>query len=380
MAATMVVGAHHTKSVAIQSPAATPSRSPSKRGVVLTQNQKQALIDNLQLESKIPYEIGLELFVLIGHAVAERARKLRAQYALQSQSLRTRIELRINRIPQAIRKANMGELYDKYLESTKQPPETAKALESSTKQQSPAKSDSHSSKHTEIITGLPPRGIKRNSDHISADDDKENTPDPTMPLNSKKRVKPNAIHPSNPKFVLSPRSANAQNIVHQSPARPQLGSPQKSYLSHATSPLKPSITVSINKAASPVKAVAVAATGGMTDAATANTVEKPRATRTRGAATKATKSQTATAAKKAKAAPITRAKRGVEPAVKDEGSRTVSAASNASNATTVVRKAGRGAGTTAATKAKGKSAPKKAVPAAKVEEPAQGRRVLRKRG
>ncbi|KAL8643165.1 MAG: hypothetical protein Q9228_000227 [Teloschistes exilis] len=358
----MNAGAHHTRSIVIQSPAATPSRSPSKKAVMLTQNQKQALIDNLQLE------------------ITERARKLRAQYALQAQSLRTRIELRINRIPQAIRKANMGELYDKYLENTRQPPETAKAPESSTKQQSPAKSNtSSSSKDVESIAGLP-RVIKRNSDHISADDDKENTPDPTMPLNCKKRVKPNTIHPSNPKTVLSPRSANAQNIVHQSPARPQLGSPQKSYLSHPTSPLKPSITVSINKAASPIKPVAVAPTGGMADAATANTVEKPRATRTRAAATKVTKPQTATAVKKAKAAPITRVKRGVEPAVKDEGSRAVSGASDASNATTVVRKAGRGAGTTGAMKAKGKSAPKKAVPAAKAEEPAQGRRVLRKRG
>ncbi|KAI4200579.1 MAG: hypothetical protein LQ350_003826 [Teloschistes chrysophthalmus] len=363
MASAMVAGAHHTKSVAIQSPAATPSRSPSKKAVMLTQNQKQALIDNLQLE------------------ITERARKLRAQYALQAQSLRTRIELRINRIPQAMRKANIGELYDKYLESTRQPPETAKTLESSTKQQSPAKPNTHSSsKHAEMTAALPPHGIKRNSDHISADDDKENTTDLNMPPNSKKRVKPNAIHASNPKFVLSPRSANAQNIVHQSPARPQLASPQKSYLSHPTSPLKPSITVSIHKAASPVKAVAAAATGGMTDAVTANTVEKPRATRMRGAATKATKPQTAAAVKKAKAPPITRAKRGVEPAVKDEGSRTVSAASNASNATTVVRKAGRGAATTAATRAKGKGAPKRAVPAAKVEEPAQGRRVLRKRG
>ena len=48
--------------------------------------------------------------------VTERARKLRAQYALQAQSLRTRVELRINRIPTALRKANIGELFEKYLE------------------------------------------------------------------------------------------------------------------------------------------------------------------------------------------------------------------------------------------------------------------------
>lgn len=49
-------------------------------------------------------------------AVTERARKLRAQYALQAQSLRTRIELRVNRIPKSLRKANMGELLEKYIE------------------------------------------------------------------------------------------------------------------------------------------------------------------------------------------------------------------------------------------------------------------------
>ena len=46
--------------------------------------------------------------------VTERARKLRAQYAMQAQSLRSRIELRVNRIPTALRKTNMGELYAKY--------------------------------------------------------------------------------------------------------------------------------------------------------------------------------------------------------------------------------------------------------------------------
>ena len=46
--------------------------------------------------------------------VTERARKLRAQYALQAQSLRTRIDLRTNRIPTSIRKASMGELLERH--------------------------------------------------------------------------------------------------------------------------------------------------------------------------------------------------------------------------------------------------------------------------
>lgn len=62
------------------------------------------------------------------NAVTERARKLRAQYALQSQSLRTRIELRVNRIPTSLRKANMGELFAKYQERKQQAQQTVSAV------------------------------------------------------------------------------------------------------------------------------------------------------------------------------------------------------------------------------------------------------------
>ncbi|KAL8970822.1 MAG: hypothetical protein Q9183_001340 [Haloplaca sp. 2 TL-2023] len=357
-----------SKTVAIQSPARTPTQSPSKRPIMITQGQKQALIDNLQLE------------------VTERARKLRAQYALQAQSLRTRIELRVNRIPTAMRKANMGELYEKYLESTRQPPAASNKPsttepDTTSKRQSPAKTaPTHSPSKPANKDNAPPpssRGTKRTSDHFAADDDKENTPDPTAPLSHKKRPKHNNAHASNPTTVLYPKSSN---IAHQSPARPQLGSPQKSYLSHPTSPLKPSAKFEAMKAASPAKAAAMAATTAGSGNPTTNTnTEKPKATRTRGAAAaKGTKTATTTKAK-APTAAVTRAKRGAEP-VKQEGSRTVSAASNASNATTVVRKAP----VTAAAKGKAKAAVgRKAAPAAaasKVEEPAQGRRVLRKRG
>lgn len=46
--------------------------------------------------------------------VTERARRLRAQYALQTHDLRARIERRVNRIPVSLRKANMGELLEKH--------------------------------------------------------------------------------------------------------------------------------------------------------------------------------------------------------------------------------------------------------------------------
>ncbi|KAL8940956.1 MAG: hypothetical protein Q9216_002525 [Gyalolechia sp. 2 TL-2023] len=340
---------------------------------MITQAQKQALIDNLQLE------------------VTERARKLRAQYALQAQSLRTRIELRVNRIPTALRKAKMGELYEKYIESTRSPTKPAtgqSTLPADVPQQrlSPVKAASPS-KQGKIDS--PQRGTKRSSDHFSADDDKENTPDPTHPLSTKKRPKHSA-HPSNPSTVLSPKSSNPRN---HSPIRPQLGSPQKSYQSHLASPLKPSGGFSTLKPESPAKAAAIVATAA---ASTANgTTEKPRATRTRAAAaaSKPAKAPTA-AAPKTRVAPNTRAKRGAEGPVEVPRPelRTVSAASNTSTGTTVVRKNGKVAATggVAGTKAKGKEAGGKGekgavkkrttatAPPATVE--GQGRRVLRKRG
>ncbi|KAK3898633.1 hypothetical protein C8A05DRAFT_47101 [Staphylotrichum tortipilum] len=73
-----------------------PEESPSKRQRVgITLAQKQALIDNLQLE------------------ITERARKLRANYNIHAQSLRTRIEIRVNRIPLSLRRLTMGGLLDK---------------------------------------------------------------------------------------------------------------------------------------------------------------------------------------------------------------------------------------------------------------------------
>ncbi|KAL8759458.1 MAG: hypothetical protein Q9199_000763 [Rusavskia elegans] len=356
--------------VGFQFPAVTPTQSPSKRPIMITQRQKQALIDNLQLE------------------ITERARKLRAQYALQAQNLRTRIELRVNRIPTATRKANMGELYDKYLESTqKQPSESETkhltAQPEGSQRPTPTKPPASSPKKQTETAPLPPRGTKRPSDHLSVDDDKENTPDETIPLQFKKRPKPNNHHPSNPAAVLSPKSSNSRALApHQSPIRPQLGSLQKSFLTHATSPLKPSITVPIApKPASPAKAAAVAATSTLNAAPANNAHEKPRATRTRGAATTKTTKQPAAAAPKTKTAPITRAKRGVEPtpavAVPKDESRTVSAASNSSTATTVVTKLAAKPPAASKGKGKGKAVTKK-MPA--VEAPAQGRRVLRKRG
>lgn len=102
----------------------TPAGSPPRKKLRITRRQKQALIDNLQLESKLilrrprraapPPPPSLIERAADRPQVTERARKLRAQYALQAQDLRARLERRINRIPVALRKVTMGELLERY--------------------------------------------------------------------------------------------------------------------------------------------------------------------------------------------------------------------------------------------------------------------------
>lgn len=106
-----------------RSPVTTPSqRSPFKKARMgITLGQKQALIDNLQLEGRLRHEQlprGPKNTLTFTLVVTERARKLRAQYMLQAQGLRSRIEIRVNRIPTTLRRANMGELFVKYAETT----------------------------------------------------------------------------------------------------------------------------------------------------------------------------------------------------------------------------------------------------------------------
>ncbi|KAK8218304.1 Borealin N terminal-domain-containing protein [Phyllosticta capitalensis] len=193
-----------TSSVAASPSVQTPERmSPSKKTLKLSDAQKQALMDNLQLE------------------VTERARKLRAQYALLSQGLRSRLEMRVNRIPSSLRKTNIMDLVEKYSEQPNGAPSTqTRPLPSATR-----KTPGFSTSSTPDIT----RGKKRPSAEISAD--KENavhrdidsdlalpkkrnktatttykTPG-TGPAKSRARVVSNQDAPST---VLSPKSSNSR--------------------------------------------------------------------------------------------------------------------------------------------------------------------------
>ncbi|KAI9766561.1 MAG: hypothetical protein M1835_007169 [Candelina submexicana] len=349
------------------SPSRTPIRSPSKRKIVITQEQKQALVDNLQLE------------------ITERARKLRAQYALQSQSLRTRVEMRVNRIPMALRKTNIGELLAKHTNTIDVKPKSV-APESKTAEDAvatnmtdavPTQSNDtkHESKTVQLPTKSSPahiRGTKRTSDDLtSADKENALTEDLSLP---KKRAKTTAstraasrtkIQPSQ---VLSPKSSNSRTLPH-SPIRPVM-SPSKSFLARPVSPLKPT-------------APAMTALAGM--------VQKARTTRATGR-----KPTPAAPATMAAAAAVTaaggRVKRGAavrplttQAAAATARDRAASNSSEISNATTVVTTKSKKAVATkrapAANKAVAVSATGKKVAAsvAKIEGPPAGRRVLRKR-
>ncbi|MDI1491340.1 MAG: hypothetical protein OHK93_002549 [Ramalina farinacea] len=322
--------------------ASTPSQGVSKNIMRITANQKQALIDNLQLE------------------VTERARKLRAQYALQAHSLRTRIELRVNRIPTAVRKANMGDLFLKYEEmrlakERKQEVEEPKTENHS--QPGPETETNQEPKSTTRNASTKTRGTKRKSDAL--DTSKNETvkihEDPIP--NPKKRAKGatnNSAHQApNPSTVLSPKSANSRTLP-QSPIQQKGASPEKPFHVRTASPLKP-------LAPPPKMMSTAAATASLAHMA----AEKAKPGRPKAAGGKSA---------------ATRGRKEAERAVERETMRTISSTSNSSalsTGTTIVSKA-----TKPATKATRKAAVAKnpARNAAGASDPPQtGRRVLRKR-
>lgn len=103
-------------------PTTPTERSPiKKRRAGITLQQKKTLIENLQLEGmSVLLDWLTTCHPYTNFAVTERARRLRAQYHLQAQGLRSRIEIRINRIPTALRKMKMGDLVLKYIHQEQQ--------------------------------------------------------------------------------------------------------------------------------------------------------------------------------------------------------------------------------------------------------------------
>ena len=201
-------------------------------------------------------------------SVTERARKLRAQYALQANDLRARIERRVNRIPVSLRKVNMGELLEKHTASL-----TQKHAASPSRKVSPAKMV-RSAANISIDQVLSPTGTRdgrtrRTRQDISSHiwpveyrtnistsheghySDKENAPAAGTPeglMNPKRRGKIATAGGAsrvvsqevrgNDHRILSPKSLNSRTYPN-SPFRESPEKGQPSYLSRPTSPLKP---------------------------------------------------------------------------------------------------------------------------------------------
>ncbi|OTA52822.1 hypothetical protein K449DRAFT_470294 [Hypoxylon sp. EC38] len=327
----------------------SPSRSPiKKRKLGLTLAQKQALIDNLQLE------------------ITERARRLRAQYNIQAQQLRSRVEMRVNRIPTSLRKAKMGELLSKSLQP-QQPPRPPKSAYVAKPPPVPAKDDPMSKPlpRKPVPAGSAAVGRKRLSEEISGAD-KENQG--AAVENAKKRARavpgkePTHIQPGH---VLSPTSSNTRTVV----PRQRLASPAKPLVSRPASPVK----------APPPKPNIIS-----------SMVEKAKGTRPAVGSRKATASSTTSSNPSASTTRTRQAAATSRPptAASTRGRRKLSATSESSNGstTTVVRKttASRAAKTTAPAKrtvmSTIKSATTKKPPAPKATAATTGTgRTLRKR-
>lgn len=382
----------------------TPTEVPASKRMKITAVQKQALIDNLQLE------------------ITERARHLRAHYALQCADLRARIERRVNRIPIAMRKLTMGELIAKHSAPQLQHT-TASSIHAQVtttageKSLPPLPSDFEpkTSSPIRIPAPAPTRGKKRKSSaiQIASDKDSEQASSDTLPVAKKTRGKAATTAPaparSNSRAVsrtkqnnsvLSPRSHNSRTLPRSPLKEPQYSplkpSPTKSFIARPISPPKP---------ASPFKTAASAASA--ISAAAHGVFEQAKRTAVTGAgkiSRTASREKTATVAStRGKMLPPPRPMASPQRAASQTSITTLSSEqSSTSSANTVITKPKRGGRVATATSTTSKittsgnkltksntaakSSAMKATAAAKgtnkkvvVAEPAVGKRVLRSR-
>ncbi|KAI1160517.1 Borealin N terminal-domain-containing protein [Nemania serpens] len=289
----------------------SPQRSPiKKRKLGITLAQKQALIDNLQLE------------------ISERARRLRAQYNIQAQQLRSRVEMRVNRIPRTLRRLKMSELPTRSINS--QQPRPGPRYQYVAKPPPVPAKDGTSPKpipRKPLPTASPARGHKRLSNEISGAD-KENQSEAID--NPKKRLRAGVTQmkpPVTTSQVLSPTSSNTRVMPRDRPA----------------SPSKPMIS----RPASPVKAPTKASSNILS-----SIVERAKATRPAAATRKATASSTASSSVGTTATTATgRTRKAAAPppsTTATRGKRKVSVTSESSEASTatVVKKTTAAARTT----------------------------------
>ncbi|KAK3936314.1 Borealin N terminal-domain-containing protein [Diplogelasinospora grovesii] len=348
----------------------TAQESPTKkRRTAITVAQKQALIDNLQLE------------------ITERARKLRATYNIHAQSLRTRIEIRVNRIPLSLRKVKMGDLVQKY--SVEQQQKAVTAPSPMKPPRVPEKDARPTSQRSHLAAQVAPARPAKRPSHEMSGGDKENEVEHVE--NAKKKVRGGVgpamadVAPRNPAQILSPASSNSR-VAPRSRGAP---TPGRSGIARPVSPTKP--TGLLNNMMEKARSTRAAATARKTT--TSSTASSSNSSATTSTATRTTTRRGAAGATTTHSRPPTRA------ALSRAGNRVsaISESSDGSTSTVVRRRPGtttaapKTAAAPAATKrtvmstikkgVTGSSATKKA-PATKAAAPASTTgtgRVLRKR-
>ncbi|KAL1897060.1 hypothetical protein Sste5346_004265 [Sporothrix stenoceras] len=307
--------------------------SPSKRQKVgVTIAQKQALVDNLQLE------------------VTERARKLRAQYNLQAQGLRTRIEIRVNRIPMALRKLKMGDLLLKH--STDQQMPVASKQATAAGRAPPPVPEKDFNQARSVVSRAESRAaqtavnrpLKRLSDQL-ASGDKENQNSHLDNPKKRQRGAPGTSHGTQPGQILSPASSNSRmNPRDRERGAPPPSSPAKSFIARPMSPTKQaSATNLISSMVEKARATRAATTRKPTTSSTASSAAG-------GATATAARTRGRGAASGTTAAPASRS----AAAAAARNARRISGISESSDASTstVVRKVGRPAASTTASTAR----------------------------
>ncbi|PNH58645.1 hypothetical protein VD0002_g8878 [Verticillium dahliae] len=252
--------------------AATPIRkSPIKKRKGITLEQKQALIENLQLE------------------ITDRARRLRAQYHAQAQSLRSRVEMRVNRIPRSLLKSTMQDLVAKCAEQQKKLAAAARPPPVPEKDFPPRASPAKTVNASQPAS----RPRKRLSEDMAGDKENQGIDNP------KKKHRGGPAHISTiPEAaqILSPTSTNARYL----PRERTMASPAKPAFSRPASPTKAPTTarsaltnmVERAKAArsAPTRKTTTSSTTSSASAApAAASAPAPAASRTRRAAPAASK-------------------------------------------------------------------------------------------
>ncbi|KAF5235835.1 hypothetical protein FANTH_11532 [Fusarium anthophilum] len=199
------------------SPMAQP-RSPIRKRTpgAITMQQKQAMIDNMQLE------------------ITERARRLRAQYNYMATTVRSRIEMRLNRVPMSMRNIKMGDLLQKFMDQEQQRASKSTAIrkQTATWAASPPKQIQSAANNLKPA----PRTKKRMSDAISGDKENEVEHTETAKKRARAATTTDVSHARSGQ-ILSPTSSNSR-MANRPP------SPTKSGIARPASPLKRPATAS----------------------------------------------------------------------------------------------------------------------------------------